>query len=109
MVKINIKPLSVNRAYNGRRFATDELKSYKEVVWYLLPNIIVPKGRLSISYEFGVSSKGADGDNLIKAIQDILSSKYDFNDNLIYEWSGKKVIVKKGQEYINFAISSYSE
>jgi Holliday junction resolvase RusA-like endonuclease len=106
MVKISIKPLSVNRSYQGRRFSTPELKAYKEAVSWLLPPLKVPLNKkLSVKYEFGVSSKNADGDNLIKAFQDILCERYEFNDKQIYRWEVEKKDVKKGQEYIAFELS----
>lgn len=104
MVKIDIKPLSVNEAYRGRRFSTPALKAYKELLTYCLPKMKIPDGRLSVSYEFGVSSPRSDGDNLIKATQDIIAEKYGFNDNRIYEWHIKKVVVGKGEEYVGFSI-----
>jgi len=107
--RIKIKGLSVNGAYRGRRFATAELQAYKGALQYLLPKIEVPKGKLQVRYEFGVSSKNADGDNLIKAFQDCLQEQYGFNDKMIYEWSGKKVDVSKGKEYIEFEIKPCSK
>lgn len=104
MYKINIKPLSVNKAYRGRKFATNELKQYKSDVYFLLPNITILNEKLSVYYEFGLSSKGSDGDNLIKAFQDILSERYNFNDNKIYRWEIIKKDVKKGEEYVIFDI-----
>jgi len=106
MVHIKIKPLSVNQAYRGRRFATSELKTYKEKLSYLLPKMKVGEGKLSVKYIFGLSSKGADGDNLIKAFQDCLSEKYGFNDNKIYSWYIEKVDVKKGDEFVEFEIKN---
>lgn len=104
MARISIKPLSVNKAYRGRRFATKELTEFKKAIFYLLPKKTLPQGKLSVYYEFGCSSKGSDGDNLIKAFQDCLCEKYGFNDNRIYQWYIKKVDVKKGREYIDFEI-----
>jgi Holliday junction resolvase RusA-like endonuclease len=106
METIKIAALSVNRSYQGRRFATPELKAYKQAVSWLLPPMKVPLDKkLSVKYEFGVSSKNADGDNLIKAFQDILCERYEFNDRQIYRWEVEKVDVKKGQEYIKFEIA----
>ena len=106
-VRLNIKPLSVNRAYKGRRFATEELSQYKKEVSMMLPKMKVPCGKLSVRYIFGVSSKNADGDNMVKALQDIISECYSFNDKIIYEWHIKKVDVQKGKEYIEFELSTY--
>lgn len=101
-----VKPLSVNRAYRGRKFATPALAGFKEEVWYSLPNnkIDYSKKKLKINYVFGVSSKNADGDNCQKAFQDVIAEKYGFNDRQIYKWNGEKVDVKKGEEYCAFDI-----
>lgn len=107
MHTVQIKPISLNHAYRGRRFATDELKRFKRDLGRLLPrtlNVEANRGQLRVSYEFGVSSKSCDGDNLIKVFQDTLASFYGFNDRQIYEWSVKKVDVSKGDEYITFEI-----
>src|SRR3990167_9622560 len=96
---IPLKPLSVNKAYRGRRFATAELQQYKKDLFRLLPKLKVGKGKIGVRYVFGLSSKGADGDNAIKAFQDCLAEAYNFNDNKIYEWKISKDDVKKGNEY----------
>jgi Holliday junction resolvase RusA-like endonuclease len=109
MITLKIKGISVNEAYKGRRFATPELKLFKEAVGYMLPKLIIPEGKLQVFYRFGVSSKGSDYDNLIKASQDALSEKYGFNDNRIYKAEIEKIDVEKGKEFISFNIISYNE
>lgn len=106
MVKLSIKPISLNSAYRGRRFATAELKQFKVDMSRILPKLDIPKGRLAVHYIFGVSSKNCDGDNLAKATQDCLAECYGFNDRIIYKWVMEKVDVKKGEEYILFNISA---
>lgn len=106
--RIAIKGLSLNSAYRGRRFATPALKTFKEALGYLLPNIRVPKGKLEVWYVFGVSSKNADGDNLQKCFQDAIAEQYDFNDKVIYRWHGEKVDVAKGSEFVQFEFTAYS-
>ena len=105
MEVIRIKPLTVNRSYQGRRFATPELKAFKQTLAYLLPPITIPAGPLCVTYVFGVSSKASDGDNLIKSFQDTLCEKYGFNDRDIYHWDVTKKIVPKGEEYVAFEIN----
>jgi hypothetical protein len=73
---------------------------------YLLPALTIPKGKLAVVYESGVSSKAADGDNLIKSFQDTLCEKYGFNYRDIYRWEVDKKIVPKGQEYAAFEITA---
>lgn len=106
MVTIKVKPLSLNSAYRGRRFETPELRDYKEMIHYLAPKMKIPEGKLKVKYIFGVSSKNADGDNLIKCCQDALADKYGFNDKQIYKWEVEKVDVKKGDEFVSFEITS---
>lgn len=106
MFKLNIKPLSLNHAYRGRRFSTPELKLYKRAIYLMAPKLKVEAGKLKIKLEFGVSNKGVDGDNLIKCVQDSLAEKYCFNDNRIYKWDVEKIDVPLGQEYINFEITN---
>ncbi len=72
----------------------------------MLPPLTIPKGKLSVKYVFGVSSKASDGDNLIKSFQDTLCEKHGFNDRDIYHWGVEKVIVPKGEEYAAFEIAS---
>lgn len=103
-MKIQIKPLSVNDAWQGRRFRTPEYKTYQQILHYKLPPLEVPKWKLRIHYEFGFSNSLSDIDNPIKQFQDCLTKKYNFKDSDIYELSVKKVIVPKGEEYIDFEI-----
>lgn len=108
-MKINIKPLSVNEAWQGRRYKTDKYKAYEKELLYLLPNkkhIGNLEGPLKIDIEFGFSSAASDFDNPVKPLIDILQKKYHFNDNQIYEANIKKVIVDKGDEYVSFSMVS---
>ncbi len=111
MITINLKPLSINAAFQGRRYKTNKYKSYECAVLAMLPgDIDIPEtGKLEIFLEFGVSSKGFDWDNAIKPFVDLLQRKYQFNDNRIYQALVKKTIVKKGDEFILFSIKKYAQ
>lgn len=104
MVKINITPLSVNKAWQGRRFKTADYKNYEATVLMMLPKIKIPEPYFKINIELGFSSKLADIDNPVKMILDILQKKYKFNDRDIHELNLSKRIVKKGKEYFKFNI-----
>lgn len=69
-----------------------------------LPSMCLPEPPYSIFFEFSVSNKNCDLDNMLKGIIDILQVKYEFNDNTIYEIICRKTIVKKGREGISFSI-----
>ena len=102
---IKIKPLSVNDAWKGRRFRTDEYKAYQIHLAILLdPLEINFKARLRLEVVFGFSNRGSDIDNCLKPFIDCLQTSFQFNDNQIYELDVKKEIVKKGNEFINFEL-----
>jgi len=52
MELIRIKPLSVNKARQGKRFKTKDYKEYEKIVLMLLRPIEIPKGKLRIDYIF---------------------------------------------------------
>ena len=105
---INIKPLSVNEVWKGRRFKTAKYESYEKEVLLMLKPQRVPDGKLSLSIVAGLSSKNADVDNILKPLIDILQRKYSFNDRQIYRLTVEKEDVPKGSEYIEFTISELS-
>lgn len=102
-MKINIKPLSINAAYKGRRFRTPEYDTYIRQMMFVLPdNIQVPKNEIKLKIEFGYSSAASDIDNGLKCFIDCLQKKYLFNDKNIIELFVRKTKVSKGYEYIIF-------
>ena len=104
MNTIKIKPLSVNKAWCGRRFKTDDYKNYEKAVLLMLPKMEVPTGDLSVTIYWGFSNIQSDVDNPTKMFVDILQKKYGFNDNRIMQLNLTKVIVEKGCEFIRFEI-----
>ena len=103
-IRLDIKPLSVNRAWQGKRFKSPEYEQYERVALLMLPKITLPEPPYRVYYEYGLSNKLSDYDNPTKPIQDILQKKYKFNDSEIYEAFIRKRIVKKGQEYIRIKL-----
>ena len=104
-VLINIKPLSVNEAFKGRRFKTRKYKEFEERVLSVLPPLNLPLPPYCIFFRFGFSSKASDWDNCIKQTQDCLAKKYKFNDKLIRKGIVETEIVPKGCEYFLFSIT----
>jgi Holliday junction resolvase RusA-like endonuclease len=97
MIHIDLKPMSVNVAWKGRRIKSKEYKKYERDLFFLLPILKIPTGYLSLQIEFGFSNKGSDWDNPIKPFQDVLQKKYNINDNMVYEATVRKMIVPKGK------------
>jgi Holliday junction resolvase RusA-like endonuclease len=105
-IRLDIKPLSVNAAWQGKRFKTPAYSSYEKSVLDLLPEMQIPEPPYRLSFVFGFSNKASDLDNPVKMIQDLLSKKYGFNDKLITELHIKKELVSKGAEFIQFEIKT---
>jgi len=105
-IKIDIKVLSVNEAWQGRRYKTDKYRAYQKHLTLLLPKIVVPPGKLKLILEFGMSNMASDIDNPIKMFLDILQKKYWFNDRDIWELEAKKFKIEKGKEYVKFEFIS---
>lgn len=104
-----IKPLSVNDAWKGRRFKTEEYKAYEKQLLLTLPRLKIPPPPYQIYFEFGFSSCASDWDNPIKPLQDILCTKYGFKDKDIYDAIIRKRIVAKGEDYFFVEIKTLSE
>ena len=101
----NIRALSVNACFQGRRFKTMAYKDYEQEVCALLPKRYpIPEGALRLSLIFGFSNRRQDVDGGVKAFVDILQKAYNFDDNRMYEMQLRKVIVKKGGEFIEWGI-----
>lgn len=106
-IVVDIKPLSVNEAWKGRRFKTDKYEKYERTMLWLLPRIKLPEPPYQIHYEFGFSNTLSDLDNPVKQTQDCLVKKYGFDDHEIYYATIRKVIVPKGKEYVKIRIEHF--
>lgn len=104
---IKIKLLSVNEAWQGRRFKTRKYKVFERELFYILPDITIPEGKLELSITVGISSGNADIDNIAKPAIDVMQKRYDFNDKRIHRLVLEKQIVKKGDEYFTFKFKAY--
>ena len=106
MIKLQIKPLSINEAYRGRRFRTPQYDTYIRQMMFALPDkLTIPQSNIKIFIEFVYSSHSSDIDNGLKCFIDCLQKKYGFNDKLITELNVRKIKVEKSKEHIIFEIS----
>jgi len=103
--QLHIKPMSVNLAWQGKRYKSNDYRDFEAIVIAMLPRLTIPEGNLSLTLEFGLN-KQADIDNPIKPFLDCLSKKYGFNDRYIYQLNVTKKDVKHGDGYIQFSINS---
>jgi Holliday junction resolvase RusA-like endonuclease len=103
--RINEKPLSVNEAFQGRRFKTKAYKDYEKSILLQMPKkSIGKKDMLRIEFFFGFSNVASDLDNPVKLLLDICQKKFGFDDRQVFEMNIRKCIVKKGQEFMTIGI-----
>lgn len=104
--KVNIKPLSVNEAWQGRKFKSPKYKVYEQELLYKLPPTKINWDKLPIelSLVVGLSNMASDIDNIVKPFVDVLQKKYEFNDKYIFRLIVEKKLVVKGAEFIEFYI-----
>lgn len=105
MPRVDIKPLSINEAWQGRRFKTPKYTKYRDDMYLILPRLSIPEeGDLYLDIDLGLSNASFDIDNALKPFIDCLQDKYGFNDKRITRLLVTKTIVSKGQEYIEFEL-----
>lgn len=105
--RLEIKPLSVNEAWQGKRFKTTKYKQFERDTLLLLPKCKeVFSDMIRIELFFGFSSVLSDLDNPIKMTLDILQKKYGFNDKNIFELNVRKCKTEKGKEFISITIEN---
>jgi Holliday junction resolvase RusA-like endonuclease len=108
MLTIPIKPLSVNEAWQGKRYKTAKYKRYCQDIHMILPkNIELPDGKFGIRVHFYFSNAASDWDNPIKTTQDAICSYYGLNDSNMYLGIVEKFLCNKGEEKIEFEIFPY--
>ena len=106
MIRIDIKPISTNQLWKGKKYKTILYDSFRSNMYHLLPTLHLDKAPYKLVLEFGCSSKLSDIDNFLKGTIDCLVNKYNFDDREIYSLIVDKIIVPKGKEYIKFEIIS---
>ena len=103
--KIYEKPLSVNQAWQGKRFKTPIYKDYEKAMLLMMPKAKIDTDQmLRVEFFFGFSNKASDLDNPVKLLMDIAQKKYGFNDKNVFELNIRKCLVKKGEEFIQMGI-----
>lgn len=109
--KIEIKPLSVNEAWQGRRFKTEKYKNYEKLLLFSLPPSKTnwDKIPIELTLSIGFSNVASDIDNAVKPFIDVLQKRYKFNDKYIFRLIVEKEMVTKGKEFIKYTIKKFSK
>lgn len=83
-VCVPLQALSVNKAWQGRKFKTNIYKSYEREAHILLPRMDMVMGMVEVTYEFGLKKSSyaiSDVGNLEKCLSDILVQKGYIEDD----------------------------
>lgn len=104
--RVEIKPLSVNKCWQGKRFKTKDYVAYEKEVMEKLDYVDMSQTKLPIELSIivGLSNMASDVDNVVKPFLDILQKKYGFNDKYVFRLIVEKLLVTKGAEFIEFYI-----
>jgi len=79
---LKIKPLSVNKVWQGRRFKTKDYKDYEQEVLLTLEKNEMIMGDVEVVFEFNLKNdKRSDIDNFIKPLLDIIVKKGIIEDD----------------------------
>lgn len=99
--ELQIRPLSVNSIWQGRRYRTSEFKAWQDLVLYNLEKQDELRGELAVKLDFYLPNAGRiDLDNLLKGIIDCFQKRgYFKNDNKITylearKWKSKEDNIK---------------
>lgn len=104
---LELKPLSVNEAWQGRRYKTIAYKMFEEDALKLLRHKDKIEGEVEVYYTFGLKNYGiTDVDNLIKPLQDILvKAGYIEDDRKVVKVTAMKK--RADEDFIGFSITPY--
>lgn len=107
-VFLSVKPLSVNVAWQWKRFKTKDYKNYEALMLQMLPSDLRIPNWVPLRVEMvrGFGSMASDITNPTKPLLDILCKKYWFDDKYIFETSEIKRVVGKWNEFISIDIST---
>lgn len=97
---INIKPISTNRLYQGRRYRTKNYKDWMDFAIISTPKKKMIKDKVSVFLDFYYRyAARSDIDNFLKGVLDMLCKKgWIEDDRFIYFLQVRKFIVKTEKE-----------
>lgn len=106
---IPIKPLSVNKAWQGRRFKTKDYQQFERDMLWLMPKREQVKGDVEVHYKFYLKAYGkTDVSNLIKCLEDIIvKAGWIEDDRKVIKLTAEKVRSKT--DSIEIEISEYEK
>ena len=112
MKYIPYKPLSINQAWQGKRYRTPLYTKFAIDVGRLIqrirPQKPAPDAPVFAHYVWGFSNSQSDIDNPVKPFQDVLFDTWQMKakDHQVQFMIIEKAKAKKGQEFIGFHVDA---
>jgi len=110
-VEIPVQALSINQAFQGRRFKTRIYQAFEREATILLPRMKMMMGLVEVWYEFGLTKrnfKRSDVGNLEKCLSDILVKRgYIEDDRKIMALHLQKV--ESSRYYVSIEIRQWNK
>lgn len=107
MITLKINPLSVNKAWQGRRVKTGSYRDYEDMCLWLLNEYSGVHGWVEIKYNFYIKNYlKADVDNFVKPLTDIVVKAGLIDDDRFI----KRMVIEKfksTKEYVELEIKKY--
>ena len=108
-LRIDEPALSTNKLYSGRKRRSYHYKAFRKKVFnelhrQLNGHTYKLNGNLKLEMTVGFSSSLSDLSNSIKGIEDVLTEYLGFNDRQIVSIELNKVLVNKGDEFMDITI-----
>lgn len=110
-IKLEVSPLTVNRAWQGQRFKTKEYKSFEDEVCYRLPfsKEKHDKTELFVHYVYYIKNYAlSDTSNLEKTLSDMLVKRGYLLDDRYIKAIYQRKEKTSGPEYIEILIEPYT-
>ena len=117
VIALPMRAISTNKIWTGKRFLSAAARDFKKEAHYRLllerselqsQLAAAGEGALAIRFVFGLS-RDADVDNCLKLVLDVLCAVIGIDDRRFRGVSAMKTKVKRGNEFIKFAISAFDE
>lgn len=109
MIVIGLKPLTVSRAWQGRRFKTPEYRQWEQDALWMLKGSPVHSGAVSVRIRlYMANASRSDFDNPLKVLCDVLTKAGVIEDDCKI-WEAHITKIQSKDEHIEVEILPYLE
>ena len=106
-LRLQIKPLSTNRIYVGRKVKSSQARQFERDIALLLAAYAketeLPDGDLAIHFRFG-TTRQKDLSNNVKLLEDQIAKHYGIDDRRFAGHTAVRIPVPRGEEFVIFQI-----